>query len=234
MLTRTRAHFDQEIHALQNQMLEMATCADWMLSAAVDAMMSGDADAIRSVVLRDNVVDDFDVEIENKCLSLIATQQPVARDLRIIGTALKVITDIERIGDYAVDIAKIGRRMVRAHELYRPLVDLPLLARLTRDMLHDALQAFVNHDSELVKKVISDDDAVDKLYHQMRDDLTIHILSAGPHKYAALSSLFAAKYLERASDHVVNIAERVNFIETGELRQLNATASASAFHEALI
>lgn len=222
MQTRTRAHFDQEIHALQNKMLEMATCADWMLSAAVDALMTGDAEVIRSVVLRDDVVDDLDVMIETKCLSLIATQQPVARDLRVIGTALKVITDIERIGDYAVDIAKIGRRMVRSHELYRPLVDLPLLAQLTRDMLHDALQAFVNHDLELVQKVISDDDAVDRLYHQMRDDLTQHILDAGPHKYAALSSLFAAKYLERASDHVVNIAERVCFIETGELRQLSA------------
>ena len=226
MLTRTRVSFDQEIHALQNTMLEMATCADWMLSAAVDAMITGDAEAIRSVVLRDKVVDDLDISIENECLSLIATQQPVARDLRVIGTALKVITDIERIGDYAVDIAKIGRRMVRSHELYRPLVDLPLLARLTRDMLHDALQAFVNHDLELVKKVIHDDDAVDKLYHQMRDDLTLHILNAGSHKYAALSSLFAAKYLERASDHVVNIAERVNFIETGELRQLSAASIA--------
>ena len=225
MQTRTRAHFDQEIHALQNQMLEMATCADWMLSAAVDALMTGDAAVIRSVVLRDDVVDDLDITIEAQCLSLIATRQPVARDLRVIGAALKVITDIERIGDYAVDIAKIGRRMVRSHELYRPLVDLPLLAQLTRDMLHDALQAFVNLDLELVKKVISDDDAVDRLYHQMRDDLTHHILSEGPHKYAALSSLFAAKYLERASDHVVNIAERVCFIETGELRQLSVPAS---------
>ncbi len=233
MVARTRAHFDQEIHTLQNTMLEMATCADWMLSAAVEALMTGDAEAIRSVVLRDNVVDDFDIVIESKCLSLIATQQPVARDLRVIGTALKVITDIERIGDYAVDIAKIGRRMVRSHELYRPLVDLPLLARLTRDMLHDALQAFVNHDLDLVRKVIDDDDAVDKLYHQMRDDLTIHILSAGPHKYAALSSLFAAKYLERASDHVVNIAERVNFIETGEARKLSASAP-TLLHASLI
>ena len=220
MSLRTRAHFDNEIRLLQNKMLEMATCADWMLAASIDALISGDSEAIRDVVRRDHVVDDFDIEIEAKCLSLIATQQPVAHDLRVIGTALKVITDIERIGDYAVDIAKIGRRMVRAHELYRPLVDLPLLAHLTRTMLHDALQAFVHHDLELVKKVVNDDDAVDRLYHQMRDDLTQHILHVGPHKYAALSILFAAKYLERASDHVVNIAERVNFIETGEIRQL--------------
>ena len=220
MIARTRAHFDQEIHLLQDKMLEMATCADMMLASAVEGLMTGDTELIREVVRRDDIVDALDIEIEDKCLSLIATQQPVARDLRVIGTALKVITDIERIGDYAVDIAKIGRRMVRSHEIYRPLVDLPRLTQLTRDMLHDSLQAFVNHDLDLVRRVINDDDAVDRLYHQMRDDLTLHILRDDTHKYIALSILFAAKYLERASDHVVNISERVAFIETGRLRPL--------------
>ncbi|HZP80246.1 MAG TPA: phosphate signaling complex protein PhoU [Chthonomonadaceae bacterium] len=216
----TRAHFDQEIRALQEKMLEMATFADAMLESAVESLMSGDLSLIKEVVRRDDVVDRFDLEIEEKCLLLIATQQPVARDLRIIGTALKVITDIERIADYAVDIAKIGRRLARAHEIYRPLVDLPRLAQLARAMLHDALQAFVHHDLNLVDKVIRDDDAVDTLYHQIRDDLTQVITSEPSRSLLALNVLFAAKYLERISDHVVNIAERVNFIETGELKQL--------------
>jgi phosphate transport system protein len=216
----TRTHFDQEISTLQQKMLEMATCADAMLASAVQALMSGDLTAIKEVVREDDVVDRLDIDIENRCLTLIATQQPVAHDLRMIGTAIKAITDIERIGDYAVDIAKIGRRLVRAEVIYQPLVDIPRLAHLARAMLHDALLALVNRDLEMVAKVINDDDAVDRLYHQMRDSLTQVILNEPSRSYLALNLMFAAKYLERVSDHVVNIAERVNFIETGELKQL--------------
>lgn len=220
VMQTTRIQFDQEIHALQEKILEMATCADTMVVSAIEALMSGDIGLTKEVVRRDDTIDQFDLEIEAICLRLIATQQPVARDLRIIGTALKVITDIERIGDYAVDIAKIGRRLSRAQELYRPLVDIPRLAHLTRAMLHDALQAFVHHDLVLVDKVIRDDDAVDELYHQMRDSLTQVIQQEPIRGLLALNLMFAAKYLERISDHVVNIAERVCFIETGELKQL--------------
>lgn len=217
----TRTQFDNAITILQEKMLEMATCADAMLSSAIQALMNGDLASIQEVVRQDDVVDRLDLEIEHRCLMLIATQQPVAHDLRLIGTALKVITDIERIGDYAVDIAKIGRRLVRAEVIYQPLVDMPRLAHLSRTMLHDALQAFVNHDLELMDKVIRDDDAVDCLYHEMRDVLTQVIMQEPSRSYLALNLMFAAKYLERVSDHVVNIAERVNFIETGELKQLS-------------
>src|SRR5579883_3343209 len=167
-----RAHFEAELNSLRETMLEMATCADNMLAQAVEALISGNIELVQKVIAQDDTVDRYDIEIESKCLRLIATQQPVARDLRVIGTALKVITDIERIGDYAVDIAKIGRRLVRAQEIYRPLVDIPRLAHLSRAMLHDALQAFIHHDLKLVEKVIADDDAVDKLYHSMRAQLT--------------------------------------------------------------
>lgn len=215
----TRANFDTEIRALQEKILEMATCADTMLGSAIDALIYGDIDLATSVVRQDDTVDQLDLDIERHSLLLIATQQPVARDLRIIGTAIKVITDIERIADYAVDIAKIGRRLARAEELYRPLVDIPLLSQKSRSMLHDALQAFVHQDLELVEKVIRDDDAVDDLFHQMRTQLTELMQREPARSLLALNVLFAAKYLERVSDHVVNIAERVSFIETGELKQ---------------
>ncbi len=215
----TRANFDIEIRTLQDKILEMATCADNMLGGAVDALVSGNIDLATSVIRQDDTVDQLDVEIENRSLLLIATQQPVARDLRIIGTAIKVITDIERIADYAVDIAKIGRRIARAEELYRPLVDIPLLSQRSRSMFRDALQAFVHQDLELVDKVINDDDAVDNLYHQMRTQLTELMQRDPSRSLLAMNVLFAAKYLERVSDHVVNIAERVSFIETGELIQ---------------
>lgn len=216
----TRLLFEHEIQTLQEQMLEMATCADAMLDSAIQGLMTGNLGLIKEVVRKDDVVDDFDLMIESKCLTLIATQQPVAHDLRVIGTALKAITDVERIGDYAVDIAKIGRRLVRAGEIYRPLVDIPLLTSLARAMLHDALQAFIHHDLDLVEKVINDDDAVDKLYHQMRDNLTKEMQTEPTHALLALNLLLSAKYLERVSDHVVNIAERVFYLETGELKQL--------------
>ena len=220
MITQTRSSFDQELKTLQESMLEMATCADIMLRNAVDALITGEPSLVDAVIHRDEVIDRFDMDIENRCLILIATQQPVARDLRVIGTALKVITDIERIGDYAVDIAKIARRLNRAGAIYRPLADIPRLGELSRAMLHNALQAFVHQDLELVHKVIRDDDEVDRLYHQIRDDLTVRMLNESTRSYLALNLLFAAKYLERVSDHVVNIAERVQFIETGILRQL--------------
>jgi phosphate transport system protein len=220
-MSATRTHFDQEIRVLQEKMLEMATCADHMLTAAIQALMDGNLVSIKEIVRKDDIVDRLDLDIESHCLMLIATQQPVAHDLRLIGSALKVIADIERIGDYAVDIAKIGRRLARAHEIYRPLVDIPRLAHLTRSMLQEALQAFVARDLELVDKVIRDDDAVDLLYHQQRDTLTQMIMQDTTRSYLALNLMFAAKYLERVSDHVVNIAERVYFIETGELKQLS-------------
>ncbi len=221
----TRQHFDIELAGLQEKMLEMATCADSMVGMAVESLLSGDLELVQEVVQRDDTVDQMDLDIEALCLRLIATQQPVARDLRIIGTALKVITDIERIGDYAVDIAKIGRRLVRAHEVYQPLVDLPHITSLSRSMLYDALQAFIHHDLDLVDRVIRADDAVDALYHSMRSRLTQVLTEDKPHSLLALNTLFAAKYIERISDHVVNIAERVCFIETGELKPISPSAA---------
>ena len=224
-MTPISSHFDYELKSLQESMLEMATCADTMLRNAVDALTTGDPRLVSEVIQRDEIIDRFDIEIENRCLMLIATQQPVARDLRVIGTALKVITDIERIGDYAVDIAKIARRLNRAQSLYSPLVDIPRLGEMARAMLYNALQAFVHQDLELVHKVVRDDDDVDRLYHQIRDDLTVRMLNDSSRSYLALNLLFAAKYLERVGDHVVNIAERVHFIETGFLHQLSPSHS---------
>lgn len=223
MAISIRTNFSHSISSLQEQILEMATCADTMVADSVRALIEGDVEFVRQIVQRDDIVDRLDIEIEAQCLNLIALQQPVARDLRVIGTALKIITDIERIADYAVDIAKIGRRIQRNNEIYRPLVDLPQLTMLTRDMLRNALQAFIQHDLALVEKVIQDDDAVDNLYHEMREYLT-HVITTDSSKgLVALNVMFASKYLERISDHVVNIAERVYFIEKGELHQLAAS-----------
>jgi phosphate transport system protein len=219
-MATSQVSFADEISLLQDSLLEMATCADTMVAGAVDAFMNGNLDQMRDVELRDDTVDRLDLDIENHCLCMIARYQPVARDLRIIGTALKVSTDIERIADYAVDIVKIGRRLALAQEIYYPLVDMQRLTQLSRAMLHDALHAFVHHDLALVENVIQADDAVDKLYHDMRNRLTTLLVAGAPRPLLALNLLLAAQYMERISDHVVNIAERVCFIETGALKQV--------------
>jgi len=220
-MPQTRQRFDQELASLQNDITAMAGAADSMVERAMTALLTGDLALVKEVVRSDDEIDQIDLDIEHRCLNLIVSQQPVAFDLRFIGTAMKIITDIERIGDYAVDIAKIGRRMIRAQEVYQPIVDLPHLADMTRTMLHEGLEAFRTQNVALARKVIADDDAVDDLYHHYRDELT-HTLVADPDRsLLVLNVLFAAKYLERISDHVVNIAARVEFIQTGQLQVIS-------------
>ncbi len=218
-MSATRVEFDVELERLRGRLLEMASAADEMIVSAMRALTEQDIELTREVVRSDDGVDQINLEVEKDCIRLIALQQPVGRDLRLIGTALTVITDIERMGDYAVDIAKIGRRITR-HSFYKPLVDLPHLADLVRQMLRDAMLAFVNRDLNLAMKVALADDAVDDLFHQQRDYLLDLMQRDSSVIYLAANLLFVGKYLERIADHIVNIAERVYYVETGELKQL--------------
>lgn len=215
----TRVEFDAELTRLRERLLEMSSGVDRMLGNAVQALVEQDIELAGATIRDDDVLDRMDIEIEADCMRLIALQQPVARDLRMVGTAMKVITDLERIGDYSVDIAKIGRRLARK-TAYRPLVDVARLAELVRAMLHDAMLAFVRHDLDLVARVIEGDDAVDDLFHEQRDYLMAEMQKDPSIVFPGVNLMFAAKYLERAADHVVNVAERVYFVETGELAQL--------------
>ena len=152
-------------------------------------------------------------------MRLIALQAPVARDLRLVGTTLKAITDLERIGDHAVDIAKVARKLAR-DSFFKPLVDIPRMANAVRQMLREAMAAFVDHDLDLVNVVVESDDGVDTLFHQLRDELHA-VMRKDPNLVVQASYLlFVAHYLERIADHTVNIAERVYFAETGNLVQL--------------
>lgn len=215
----TRQHFDEEIEDLRRKVLEMGTATEEMVRDAVAALVNQDMALAESIIPRDDIVDQMDLDIETHCLRLLARQQPLASDLRVIGTALKVITDIERIGDHAVDISKIARRMGN-QMLYKPLVDIPRLGELTRAMLHDALEAFVHRDLVRVDKVIEGDDAVDDLYGRMRHDLQ-GVMQQNPACVMQASYLlFVAHYLERISDHCTNIVERVAFMETGKMKEL--------------
>jgi phosphate transport system protein len=218
-MAETRTPFAEDLEKLRAKLLYMGAAVDRMLDSAILALTKQDVALTRQVVRSDDEIDRLDVEIEAECFRLIALQSPVSRDLRVIGTALKAITDIERIGDYAVDIAKIGRRIQR-NAFYQPLVDLPYLADLVRQMLRDVLQAFVEEDVGLVRKVVEADSTVDDEFHRQRDHLVTRMQQDPGAVYVGTFLLFAAKYLERAADHVVNIAERVNYMVTGQLEVL--------------
>jgi phosphate transport system protein len=215
----TRVHYEVELDQLRELLLKMGGQVDTMVGKAMDALVQQDVVLAEEIMRLDDEVDAMDVRIEGECMRLIALQQPMARDLRLIGTALKVITDLERIGDHAVDIAKVARKLAY-DSLYKPLVDLPRLASMVRQMLHDALTAFVNHDLELVRQVVLADDLVDELYHQLRDEL--HDAMRRDSRFVVQASylLFVAHYLERMADHIVNIVERVHYVETSSLVQL--------------
>jgi phosphate transport system protein len=213
----TRAHFDQELCELREKLLRMGVATEALVHDSVLALVRLDLGLAASILPRDDQVDQMDADIEAQCLRLLALQQPIASDLRFIGSALKVITDIERIGDHAVDIAKIVRRMNDEAIFYKPLVDIPRLGEMTTAMLHEALEAFVHHDMARVNTVIASDDAVDNLYRLMRTDLR-EIMQRDPSSVVQASHLlFVAHYLERICDHCTNIAERVAFMETGRV-----------------
>ncbi len=215
----TRMHFVEELESLRRQLLEMGSAVDSMVEQAVLALTQQDTALAEVVIQRDDEVDRQDMEIEAECMRLIALQQPLARDLRLVGSAMKVITDVERIGDHAVDIAKIARKLAR-DTFFKPLVDLPFMADRVRFMLRNALYALVNHDLELVDKVVAADDEVDDLFHKIREELHTAMGKDSDLVVQASYLLFVAHYLERVADHAVNIAERVYYVETGSLSNL--------------
>lgn len=219
MPVMTRHHFDEELDALQESVLRMGAAVEEMVRDAVAALVTQDLALAGRIVARDDEIDGMDQDIEARCMRLLALQQPMASDLRTIETILKIITDVERIGDHAVDIAQVARRL-GTETLYKPLVDIPRLAEMARAMLHDALEAFVHHDLDRVGKVIADDDAVDALYAGMTRDLQAQMMQDPTCVLQASYLLFVAHYLERICDHCTNVVERVAFMKTGQMKPL--------------
>jgi phosphate transport system protein len=215
----TRSQFGEALESLRRRLLEMGNAVDDMMATALRALTEQSGELAERVIFADDEVDSLDIQIEAECMRLLALQQPMARDLRLIGTAMKVITDLERIGDHAVDIAKVARKLAKA-PLFAPLVDLPKMGNRVRQMLEDSLSAFVNHDLPLVDRVVVADDEVDTMFHEIREELH-GVMQRDPELVVQASYLlFVAHYLERIADHTVNIAERVHYVETGNLEQL--------------
>ncbi|MEI6502640.1 MAG: phosphate signaling complex protein PhoU [Armatimonadota bacterium] len=214
-MTHTRHAFDEQLQDLNRRLLLFGSFVEAMLDKAMRALITQDATLAREVVASDDVADDMDLEIEQMCVRLLALQQPMAGDLRFIASVMKVIADIERIGDYSKDIAKAAISLAN-DEYFKPLVDIPLMGDRVRHMLRLALQALVTHNLDIVEEVLSLDSGVDVLWKQVRKDVEKIIQERPEVVHQAISLIMVARYLERIGDHIENIGERVRYTETGK------------------
>lgn len=212
-----RHTYDAELEQMNNNLIKMSLLAEKSIEDSIQAFDSGDAELAMEIITRDREINDMEKLIEAKCLSLILRQQPVARDLRVVSTALKMVTDVERIGDHAADIAEIVKHKTEAH-LYEMAAHIPQMASAAKHMVHDAVEAFVSGDIEKAKKVIEQDDTVDELFNTVKGDI-VKMLGEKPESCdAAIDVLMISKYLERIGDHAVNICEWIEFNQTGEYK----------------
>jgi phosphate transport system protein len=220
--SHARHGFTAALQDLEHDLLEMGSLAESMVAQSVEALVKIDTTLAMEVVRRDDEIDQRDLDIETRCIQLLALQHPMAGDLRTVGTAMKMITDVERVGDLAVDIAKTALKIEK--ELgTTTYVDIPHMASLARQMFRASLEAYVKRDLELVRQVIEQDDAVDDAYRALRNQIHDHMREYPDDVVAASWLLLAIHHIERIADHAVNIAERVSFMVTGRFEQLSAS-----------
>jgi phosphate transport system protein len=217
-----RAAFDREIQLLQDEMLVLGSMVGQALIDSVAVLGRRDAVGARRLIAQDHRINERRFEIEGDALALIATQQPMAGDLRVIAAILEIVTELERIGDYAKGIARINLMMGNG-PLLKPLVDIPRMAEKAQGMLQEALDAFVQRDVDKARSIPPMDDEVDGLYNQVYRELMTYILACPQSLDQANFLLWIAHNLERAADRVSNICERVVFMVTGQMVELDAT-----------
>lgn len=209
-----RSRFDEQLEKLNTSLVEMGAMIEYAIETASKALVDRDVPLAKEVIAIDKKTDEKEREIENLCLKLLLQQQPVARDLRLISAALKMITDMERISDQAADIAEIVT-MLDGRPYIKPLTHIPEMAKESIWMVRSAIDAFVRHDLTLAEKVVAHDDVVDDLFNVVKNELIQLISRNIEDGEQALDLLMIAKYMERIGDHAVNIAEWVAFSITG-------------------
>jgi len=215
-----RTTLDRDLHAVQDDLLRLGSLIDLAIARALKSLAERDVNLARQIVADDAQVNALRFQIEEECFSLIATQQPTARDLRTAIAALNIVSDLERMADHAAGIAEIVLRM-GDEPLLKPLIDMPRMAEECREMLRQALDAYVRHDVELARRVAERDDTIDGLYKQIFRELLSFMLEDPRTTTRALYLLFSAHNLERIGDHITNVAERVIFMTSGEMKELN-------------
>jgi len=217
-----RKTFENEIQQVKDDVLVLGSMVEQAIVDSVDALKKRDIKASEKIFAQDREINAKRFEIENKLMVLIATQQPMARDLRILASTLEIISELERMGDYAKGIANINIRMGDA-PLLKPLIDVPRMANKGVDMLHRALTAFINEDVETAKSIPVEDDEVDALYNQVYRELMTFVIADPKMIERANWLLWVAHNLERFADRVTNICERTIFIATGEMAEIKST-----------
>ena len=210
-----RNKFDMQLERLNSQLTRMGEMCEIAITRATKALEDGKIDEAKSVQEADEEIDQLEKDIERLCLKLLLQQQPVARDLREVSAALKMISDMERIGDQAADIADLSKYIDEKHVEIPPLIG--KMAEMTVNMVTESVDAFVKRDLELCRKVIDDDDQVDDAFNQIKEELA-ELMYQNLDAKAGLDLLMTAKYMERIGDHAVNIAEWVEYAITGEHR----------------
>ena len=217
----TRETFDRELQRLQDEVLVLGSLVENAIIESVELLKRRDTEGARRLIREDRrVINEKRFAIESEALTLIATQQPMAGDLRIIAAVIEIAHELERMGDYAKGIAKINV-MMGDEPLLKPLIDVPLMAEKGRDMLHRALEAFVNRDVELARAIPKEDDEVDNLYNQVYRELLSMMMENPRDIDRATYLLWVAHNLERTADRVANICERVIFMVTGEFVEMD-------------
>ncbi len=219
---QARSGFDRELQRLQDEVLMMGSMVENSICRALDSLKQRDMEGARRVVEEDDDIDRKRFEIEDRCIDLIATQQPMAGDLRILVTMLHVIVELERMGDYAEGIAKISLMMGNDAPL-KPLIDIPRMADKATYMLRCSLDALVKRDTAIANRVCDDDDEVDALYDQVYQDLLAYMIDDPRTIQRATYLLWVSHDLERIADRATNIAERVIFLVTGKMMEINVS-----------
>jgi len=216
----TRETFDRDLLRLREDVAAMGARAGQAIHRAVEALRDRDLVAAEAVIAEDEQIDAVHMELEARCMRLLATQQPMARDLRTIASVFAITIDIERMADHAEGISRATKRLGR-EPLVKPLVDIPKMDELVQEMLREALGAFRTHDTDRATRMAEMDDLVDGLRSQVFRDL-LEIMIGDPGTVPrALELVLIAQHLERAADHITNIGERVVYMVTGQLRELN-------------
>lgn len=209
-------HFHEELEALKQTLLAMGGLVEDQIRRVMRALTERDDALAREVIERDRQVNTYDVEVDETCVNLLALHQPAAGDLRFITTAMKIVTDLERIGDQAVNIAQRAIELNREPQL-KPYIDLPRMAELAQAMVKDSLDAFVTRDTELARRVCGADPEVDALKEQIFRELLTYMMEDARTIPRAIRLILISRFMERVADHATNIAEMVVYLVEGKM-----------------
>jgi len=217
-----RTAFHRKLREIQDDLLAMGSMVEKAILRSIEALKNRDIDLAKQVIVDDAKINEKRFEVEEKCIQLIATQQPMASDLRIIISVLYLIIELERIGDYATGIARVAI-LIGDEPPLKPLIDLPRMAEKTSSMLHRSLDAFVNRDAAAAKQISKEDDEIDALYDQVFRELITFMAEDARTITRATRLIWVAHNLERSADRVTNICERVVYIVTGKMEEIGAS-----------